>query len=56
MITEKTEKAVVTTEVRPPIIEKNVMAPEVKREGFLEYQGSSEMRRAELSSRRVRLQ
>jgi hypothetical protein len=36
VITEKTEKAVVKTEVRPPIIEKNVMAPEVKREGLAE--------------------
>lgn len=33
---EKTEKAVVTQEVRPPIVERSVEAPEVKKEGFIE--------------------
>ena len=33
---EKTEKAVVTQEVRPTIVERSVEAPEVKKEGFIE--------------------
>ena len=36
VVEERTAKTIVTQETRPPIVERNVQAPEIKKEGFIE--------------------